>query len=785
MRTCSKILIIVLVIVSISISSAKAQAGALSSSISGREATAATAPTIKANSRDKALTNEIEGKRLQSMIFEKTFEMDFESLRRDLADPKQSPSRMEASYRKLLVLMNISVANPYEERMLYNQLFQLETDLNEQIQHYKEHSQTISNDLLLLNNAKKELSLLATNDSSPSLNNSSRKFIHNLNKLSSILKKSAPIAKRLHSLDKLQQEMKVSIDKVSEGVPELLMAYLVHLRISILSPAVQDRIKLAPSFWLMGQPAQSLAKIPEETEEIAFALISPLFLLLIFYVLGRKKLGNAVLSIASVNSTARRVLLQVWVLAPVAGGLIIGAQFIDFPSSLLPLQAGLIIGFWAAMKLAWSLRIIKMGVMPSTPLYPLYWSFVLGITTQFLNIPLIMMSVIWPLVMLGVYAALLHMNKRSYPNMEKYLLKTSLWICIVLAMICIEGHVYFAILFSLWWFLFTVCLQLGTAVSRLLKEKSKELFLSEKDMKKGMLLSLGVPTVWFFLFSALLIWTMTQFGEIRLLYKLAGNTNIVAAAATLLSTVMAIRLLTAFEQAHSTATGTGQRPLKGFLQISRLLIFTLGLGTALCLALDRSPWALIGGIGAIAAALLLVFKETILALVAGVRIVLDDLLRIGDWIEINDLGVNGDVIDVSLHCIKIRNFDRTIVTIPTITLTTTAFKNWRGMTESGGRRIKRSIPIDLSSIFFLDAKWTARLKKIDLLKDWFTEKETDWEFLSPDIPPVKGLIAQDALTNLTAFRAYMEAWLLSGSHLHRGLTFMVRPLDPNAERGFP
>ncbi|SMF14570.1 mechanosensitive ion channel family protein [Desulfovibrio gilichinskyi] len=761
--------------------------GSLSSSLSGRRAAATKSPNVKINYRDSVLAEEIEDKRLQVEMFEKTFKMDFKHLVHDLADYRKSPQMLERSYRQLLVLMNISIANPYEERMIYNQLFQFESDLDGLVRHYEKQALTITSDISLLSHSESELMLLSAKGASQELIITAYKFGDKLNALIELRKINLRLVQeRLDSLLMLQTEVSGTLSELEKDVPELLMAYLLHLRVSLFSGPVMERLTFAPSYWIMGQPAQSFAKMPEDFEDVYYSTLIPLALWLLVYVGGRRAREQMVTSYFSTHPTAKRVLMQIWMLAPLSVGLLIGAQFIDFPSRLLPLQLGLIFAFWVAMKAAWCLRTIRMGTMPATPLYPLFWVFVLGTLGQFLHVPLVMMAVIWPVVLLGVAVTLWKFSKRPYPPLERNLGKVSLYLSVMVCLICLEGHVYFAILFSMWWFLFAVCLQLGMAVAILLKEKSEDFFCKENERSKGLLLSLSIPVVWIILLLALLIWTVSQFGEISLLYKIAGNPHTLSAAVVLLVMILTLRFLTAFEIAHSTYAGVGGRPLKGFLQVSRFVVFCLGVGLTVCFAMDRSPWALLGGVGAVAAALFLLFKDTILALVAGVRIVLDDLVRLGDWIEIDDMGVDGNVIDVSLHCIKIQNFDRTIVTIPTITLTKRSFKNWRGMSESGGRRIKRSIPLDLSSIFFLDEQWRESLGEIRLLKDWFTKKEARRDAFKAEAASIgTGILDSESITNLAAFRGYIEAWLSAHEDVHKGLTFIVRHLDPGAQTGLP
>ena len=206
---------------------------------------------------------------------------------------------------------------------------------------------------------------------------------------------------------------------------------------------------------------------------------------------------------------------------------------------------------------------------------------------------------------------------------------------------------------------------------------------------------------------------------------------------------------------------------------------------AIAALFDRSPWALLGGLGALTAVLMLVFKDSILGLVASIQISTQDLVRHGDWIEVPKFGADGDVIDISLNTVRVQNWDKTITTIPTYALISESFKNWRGMSDSGGRRIKRAVRIDMNSIRFLSEEDFSKLtevqslapylqgKREELLR-WNQEKGTD------DASLVNGR----RLTNIGTFRAYLDCWLRQQPATHKDMTFLVRHLAPD-EFGLP
>ena len=190
--------------------------------------------------------------------------------------------------------------------------------------------------------------------------------------------------------------------------------------------------------------------------------------------------------------------------------------------------------------------------------------------------------------------------------------------------------------------------------------------------------------------------------------------------------ILTSRLLAAGVDIYQTYPISNRRPIKGYIQLVNLAIYVLGAALAICTLLAISPWGILSGVGAMTALLILVFRDTILSLIASVQIAAYDLVRHGDWIEMSELGVDGDVIDVSLHTVRVQNWDKTIVTVPTHKLIEGSFKNWRGMTESGGRRIKRSILLDQTSIKFLDKAALDRLAQINRLEPYLAANEKNW-----------------------------------------------------------
>lgn len=229
-----------------------------------------------------------------------------------------------------------------------------------------------------------------------------------------------------------------------------------------------------------------------------------------------------------------------------------------------------------------------------------------------------------------------------------------------------------------------------------------------------------------------------------------------------------------------------QGPIRGYVQTSKLIINIAGAIFIIAIIMDTSPGTIFAGLGAMTAVLMFVFKDSILGLLASIQISSNHLVRIGDWIEMPKYGIDGDVIDISLHTIKVQNWDKTIASIPSYALISDSFKNWRGMSESGGRRIKRAIHIDIGSIKFCDDTLKSKLSKFSLLKDYLQQKEEDIKNHNEKLQLDSGeMINGRHLTNIGTFRAYIVAYLKNNPKIHtEGMTFLVRQLPPG-ETGLP
>ena len=263
--------------------------------------------------------------------------------------------------------------------------------------------------------------------------------------------------------------------------------------------------------------------------------------------------------------------------------------------------------------------------------------------------------------------------------------------------------------------------------------------------------------------------------------KVVGN---VCGAFIVLTLAMAASsLLDVFTVIWNRRVSSGRKPIKGYVQIIKILVHAIAVILMIAALIDRSPVILLSGLGAMAAVLMLVFQDTLLSLVASVQISSNGMLRHGDWIEMPQANADGDVVDIALHSVRVQNWDKTITTIPTKKFLTESFKNWRGMAESGGRRIKRSLFIDQNYIHFLTDEEKSHLKEFALLREYLSNKEKEvgeWNKCCGDSNPLNFR----RLTNLGTFRIYVEQYLKKSPGINQSMTLLVRQLPPTPE-GIP
>ena len=266
--------------------------------------------------------------------------------------------------------------------------------------------------------------------------------------------------------------------------------------------------------------------------------------------------------------------------------------------------------------------------------------------------------------------------------------------------------------------------------------------------------------------------------------KMVSFVQMAAQAFIFLTIALAIgELLNIFNLVYQRNPKSRNKPIKGYLQLIKLIIFIVCGLMILGTFLKKDVFTLLAGFGAMAAVLMLVFQNTILSLVASVQISSYDMVRIGDWIEMPSLNADGDVIDMSLHTITVQNFDKTFTTIPTNKLVTDTFKNWRGMSQAGGRRIKRSLYIDQSSVHFMSEAGQSKLKEFLLLDQYLDHKSTELVEFNQKLSNTSPC-NQRRLTNIGTFRAYVELYLNQHPNISKHQSLIVRQLQPT-EKGLP
>ncbi len=261
---------------------------------------------------------------------------------------------------------------------------------------------------------------------------------------------------------------------------------------------------------------------------------------------------------------------------------------------------------------------------------------------------------------------------------------------------------------------------------------------------------------------------------------------------SLLEAILAIafaRLIISFINALHNYLETKERykdkPLQSYAQLTKIIVYLFFGITIFSLLTGKTPMFFITAMGAMSAILLLIFKDTILGFIGSIQLAANDMVRIGDWISMNKYGADGTVIEINLATIKVRNFDLTITTIPTYSMISDSFKNWRGMEESPGRRIKRALNLKISSVKFCSEQLIKELEEIELIKNYLHEKQEEIRLYNQKHKQVNGKhINGRSLTNIGVFRIYVEHYLKQNNNINTDLTCMVRQLPPN-EKGLP
>jgi miniconductance mechanosensitive channel len=258
--------------------------------------------------------------------------------------------------------------------------------------------------------------------------------------------------------------------------------------------------------------------------------------------------------------------------------------------------------------------------------------------------------------------------------------------------------------------------------------------------------------------------------------------SVVTAGVVLLLALVANGTLVAISTIYETLPAAPGRPIKGFIQLGQIAVWVIGAILVVAALLDESPVIMLSGLGALTAVAMIVFQDTLLSLVASIQLTSQKIIRVGDWLEMPEYNADGDVIDVALYNVTVQNWDKTLTTIPTSKLVGGAFKNWRGMTESGGRRIKRTINLDLNSIRSLTDAEVQRFTKFALLKDYIAQKNAELQAFNTalDSPGEDGVNLR-RLTNIGTLRAYIYNYLKNHPRIIKDMTLIVRQLQSGNE----
>ena len=253
----------------------------------------------------------------------------------------------------------------------------------------------------------------------------------------------------------------------------------------------------------------------------------------------------------------------------------------------------------------------------------------------------------------------------------------------------------------------------------------------------------------------------------------------------LVITSVLMKALKAMEEVSKKIPSFKDKPIVSYIQLASIMIYVVAAILIIATILDKDPLALLGALGALTAVLMLVFKDTILGLVASIQISSNDMVRVGDWVSMPKYGTDGDVLAITLNTVKIQNWDKTISTIPTYAFISDSFKNWRGMTDSKGRRIKRSLNIDMTSIKFCTDEEINQYKGVEMLKDYIDARQNEIATYNEANGHDKSTLVNGRnLTNIGLFREYAHQYLSANENLRADLTLMVRQLEPT-ENGLP
>ncbi len=266
-------------------------------------------------------------------------------------------------------------------------------------------------------------------------------------------------------------------------------------------------------------------------------------------------------------------------------------------------------------------------------------------------------------------------------------------------------------------------------------------------------------------------------------------TNLVETATAIYMVVIVLRvflsLADSFHTIYETYEISKEKPIKGYVQVVKIIGYILAIMIIITILLGKNSFGWMAGFAVFSSVLMLVFKDPILGFVGGIQLSANNMVKVGDWISMPKYGADGDVVDISLTTVKVQNWDKTITTIPTYTLVTDYFQNWRGMEESGGRRIKRSINIDMNSIKFCTPEMLERFKKFQHITEYVTKTEEEVEKYNKKYNIDNTILVNGRRqTNIGVFRAYLKGYLRRNPEINTKMTFLVRQLQPTSD-GLP
>ncbi|PLX11138.1 MAG: mechanosensitive ion channel protein MscS [Marinilabiliales bacterium] len=306
------------------------------------------------------------------------------------------------------------------------------------------------------------------------------------------------------------------------------------------------------------------------------------------------------------------------------------------------------------------------------------------------------------------------------------------------------------------------------------KTQFDDLLIKHRFFKR---LSLMVPAFILYYFTEDTMTTMNDFVDLLVKgIEVFFIVNFILIIDSLLSTLNDYYERFSFSKDH---------PIKGVVQITKIIIYVAGVILIFAQLFDKDLSTIFLGLGTLSAVMMLIFKDPILGFVGGLQLIFNKMVAIGDWISMPKFGADGNILEINLTTVKVQNLDKTIVTIPTYNLISDSFQNWKGMENSGGRRIKRAINIDMDSIRFCDEKLLDKYKKISLVKDYIVEKQTEIESFNASNKVDSSITPNGRRqTNIGIFREYLKRYLSSRSDINMNMTFMVRQLPPS-EKGIP